>query len=137
MALLDLPTREDYNALQQKLDAVLAFLQAARPPAADELVSVERVAAYTHFDRRTVEQWVEEGRFDSRGKKVYLPAYKFSGRLRFKLSEVEAFGLGIGVLTPSQQPGGRPEPVKAAPRNALKKARKPAAVPSEKALRVA
>ncbi|MDO7851589.1 helix-turn-helix domain-containing protein [Hymenobacter convexus] len=133
MALLDLPTRQDYDALQAKLDAVLAFLQAQRPPAADELVSVERVAAYTHFDRRTVEQWVEQGRFDGRGKKVYLPAYQFSGRLRFKLAEVEAFGLGIGVLKPSLQPGGRPEPVKAAP----KKSAKSAAVASEQALRVA
>ena len=132
MALLDLPTRQDFDALQAKLDAVLAHLQAARPPAADELVSVERVAAYTHFDRRTVEQWVEEGRFDAKGKKVYLPAYKFSGRLRFKLAEVEAFGLGIGVLVPSQQEGGRPEPVKPA-----RKSTKTAPVASEKALRVA
>jgi hypothetical protein len=131
--LLDLPSRDDFNQLQQKLDAVLAHLQAARPPAPDEFMSVEQVAAYTHFDRRTVEQWAEEGRFNEQGRKVYLPAYKYSGRLRFKRLDVEAFGLGVGVLTPSQQPGGRPEPVKKAPQ----KSRKSAAVPSERALRVA
>ena len=135
--LLDLPSRDDINLLAQKLDAVLAQLQARQPPVPDEFMSVEQVAAYTRFDRRTVEQWAEEGRFNEQGRKVYLPAYKFSGRLRFKRLDVEAFGLGVGVLAPSQQAGGRPEPVKAAPRKVPAKIRKPAAVPSERALRVA
>ena len=132
MALLDLPTRQDYEALQAKLDAVLDFLKAAQPVGPDELLSVEQVA-YTRFDRRTVEQWAEDGRFNEAGKKVYLPAYKYSGRLRFKRLDVEAFGLGVGVLTPSQQAGGRPEPVKPA----AKKAKHPSPVASERALRVA
>lgn len=132
MALLDLPTRQDYEALQTKLDAVLSHLQAARAPAADEFMSVEQVAAYTRFDRRTVEQWAEEGRFNEQGRKVYLPAYKYSGRLRFKRGDVEAFGLGVGVLVPSLG-GGQPEAVK--PAGNASRGRKPAAVASERALR--
>jgi hypothetical protein len=137
MALLDLPTRQDFETLQAKLDAVLAHLAQARAaPPEDELLSIEQVAAYTRFDRRTVEQWVKEGRFDERGKKVYLPARQYSGRLRFKRADVEAFGLGIGVLEPSVVDGERPQPVKQAP--APKKTRsKTAAVASERALRVA
>lgn len=116
MALLDLPTRQDYETLLAKLDAVLAHLaHAPAPSAADELLSVEQVAAYTHFDRRTVEQWVKEGRYDERGKKVYLPVYQYSGRLRFKRTDVEAFGLGVGVLTPSPAAGERPVATKPAP----------------------
>ena len=131
--LLDLPSRQDFEALQAKLDAVLAYLAATAKPGADEFLSVEEVAAYTRFDRRTVEQWTSEGRFDERGRKVYLPAYWYSGRLRFKRLDVEAFGLGVGVLTPSPRAGGRPEPVKAA----AKKNHKTDAVSSERALRVA
>jgi hypothetical protein len=47
---------------------------------------------------------------------------------------VEAFGLGVGVLTPSLT-GQRPEPTKVAP--AAKKAKKTSPVASDKALRVA
>jgi hypothetical protein len=67
-----------------------------------------------------VEQWTKEGRFDERGRKVYLPVYQYSGRLRFKRSDVEAFGLGIGVLQPSPVLGERPTPTKPA-----RKPRKP------------
>ena len=129
MALLDLPTRQDMEALAAKLDAVLAQLTAAQAPAATELVSLARVAAYTHFDQRTVRQWVEQGRFDQQGKKVYLPAYEYSGRLRFKLADVDAFGLRIGVLAPSVARES-PQPTK-------KAKLKTAPLPSQNALRLA
>lgn len=127
---LDLATRADILDLKSMLEAVLAQ-QAAKPAAADEpLMSVDEVAAYTHFDRRTVEQWVKKGDFDQRGKLVYLPAYEYSGRLRFKRADVEAFGLGVGVLKPSVTIGERPEPTKQP-----KKSKKAAPVASEEALR--
>ena len=137
MALLDLPTRQDYETLAGKLDALLARLAPAPAPAsAEPLLSVEDVAGYTRFDRRTVEQWATEGRFNTAGKRVYLPAYQFSGRLRFKRHEVEAFGLGCGVLTPSLVAGDRPQPTKAA---AGAKPRRPKMAPPalEQVLRVA
>lgn len=135
MAVLDLLTRQDYEVLTAKLDAVLAHLaQAPAASAADELLSVEQVAAYTHFDRRTVEQWVKEGRYNERGKKVYLPVYQYSGRLRFKRSDVEAFGLGIGVLTPSPVVGERPTPTKPAP--AAKRTRKNTSGPTSGSMRL-
>ena len=124
--LLDLPTRQDYDELKTLLSAVLTAVQQPAAPAAAELLSLEQVAAYTGFDRRTVEKWAAEGRFNEAGKRVYLPAYEFTGRLRFKRADVEAFGLGVGVLAPSC-PGQRPEPVK--------KSKKPLA--SERALKVA
>lgn len=132
--LLDLPSRQDFEVLTAKLDALLALAAQPVQTAADDFLSIEQVAAYTCFDRRTVEQWVKQGRFDERGKKVYLPAYEYSGRLRFKRGDVEAFGLGVGVLTPSGA-GERPTPTKEAP--VAKKARKPTPVASDKALRVA
>ncbi|MDB5270222.1 MAG: hypothetical protein JWP58_3262 [Hymenobacter sp.] len=130
--LLDLPTRQDMEAIQAQLNAVLDLLARAPAPTSDDLLSVEQVAAYTRFDRRTVEKWVEEGQFNETGRKVYLPAHRYSGRLRFKRGDVEAFGLGIGVLTPSLG-GGQPEAVKPAAK--APRSRKPAAVPSERALR--
>jgi len=129
--LLDLPSRQDLEAIQAQLKTVLDLLARAPTPTAEDMLSVEQVAAYTRFDRRTVEKWVEEGQFNELGRKVYLPAHKYSGRLRFKRADVEAFGLGVGVLTPSLG-GGRPEAVKPA-----RKSSKTSAVASEKALRVA
>jgi hypothetical protein len=123
----DLATRDDIMSLKATFEAVLA--QLAKPAPADEkLLSVQEVASYTHFDRKTVESWVKVGRFGGDGKRVYLRAYEFSGRLRFKLSEVEAFGLGVGVLAPSIT-GERSEPTK--------KAKKSPPIASDKALRVA
>jgi hypothetical protein len=68
---------------------------------------------------------------------VYLPAYEFrDGPLRFKLSEVEAFGIGIGVLTPNPVVGEPALPVKKAP-TAPKSKKKAALLESSKALKVA
>lgn len=132
--LLDLASRQDILDLKALLTEVRAA-QAAPPVPADEpLLSVQQVADYTRFDRKTVEKWVKEGRFDVRGKRAYLPAYEYCGRLRFKRADVEAFGLGVGVLTPSLA-GERPAPAKAAP--GTEKARKTPPVASDKALRVA
>jgi hypothetical protein len=113
--LLDLPSRQDIEVLTAKLDALLALAAQPVQAAADDFLSIEQVAAYTRFDRRTVEQWVKQGRYNERGKKVYLPAYEYSGRLRFKRGDVEAFGLGVGVLEPSAATGQPPQPTKAAP----------------------
>ena len=133
MALLDLLTRQDLEPLSAKLDQLLALhAQAPAIPAEEQLLSVLDVAKYTHFDRKTVEQWVRKGRYNDRGKLVYLPVFEYNGRWRFKRADVEAFGLGIGVLAPTL-PGEAPQPVKS-----TKKASKPAAVvASDRALRVA
>ena len=128
--LLDLPTRQDFEGIQAQLKAVLDLLARAPTLTADDLMSVEQVAVYTHFDRRTVEKWVEEGQFNEAGKRIYLPAHKYSGRLRFKRADVEAFGLGVGVLASSL--AGTPEAVKPSG-----KSKKNASVASERALRVA
>ena len=135
MALLDLLTRQDLEALTAKLDALLALAAQPVPTAADDFLTIEQVAAYTHFDRRTVEQWRTEGRFDARGKKVYLAAYEYSGRLRFKRGDVEAFGLGVGVLTPSAAVGAPPTPTKEAP--AAKKPARSKNLPGDPVMRVA
>ena len=129
--LLDLPSRQDFETLQSKLDAVLAHLTAAATPAADELLSIEHVAEYTRFDRRTVEKWVAEGQFNESGKRIYLPAHKYSGRLRFKRADVEAFGLGVGVLEPSHV--GVPIPTKKADKAIATKKKR--VVTSEQAMR--
>lgn len=113
--LLDLASRQDFELLTAKLDALLALAAQPVASAAEDFLSIEQVAAYTRFDRRTVEHWTKQGRYNERGKKVYLPAYEYSGRLRFKRGDVEAFGLGVGVLTPSAAAGQPPEPTKAAP----------------------
>ena len=125
--LLDLPSRQDFEALSAKLDAMLQLLQTPAKPAADELLTLEQVAAYTKFDSRTVKQWVKAGRFDKKGKKVYLPVYQFSDLLRFKRSDVDAFGQGIGVLEATDTGEAQP----------AKKSKKAPAVDSKQALRVA
>ena len=132
--LLDLASRQDILALTSKLDTVLAQLAAPPTPADQALLSVQQVAEYTHFDRKTVEKWVKEGRYNAGGKKVYLPAYDYCGRLRFKRADVEAFGFGVGVLA-CTLPGEKPQPTKEAP--AAKKTKKSSPVASDKALRVA
>lgn len=123
--LLDLPSRQDIEALQGKLDAVLGLLNRAPAPVDAELMSIQEVVAYTRFNRKTVEKWVAEGEFGETGKRIYLPAFRFSGRLRFKRTEVEAFGLGIGALKPALGTG-QPTAVKT---------KKTTAVTSERALR--
>ncbi|WP_210521605.1 helix-turn-helix domain-containing protein [Hymenobacter terricola] len=130
--LLNIPSAEDFQALQQKLDAVLAHLVAAAKPAADEFMSLQEVATYTQFDPRTVEKWVNEGDFSKAGKRIYLQAHRYSGRLRFKRTDVEAFGLGVGVLTPSLG-AGLPEAIKSA--STGKATKKSRATTSEQALR--
>jgi excisionase family DNA binding protein len=129
--LLDLPSRQEVLDLAAKLDTVLALLE--RPvPKPDDLMSVEEVADYTRFHRRTVEKWAEVGEYNHQGKRVFLPAYRYTGRLRFKRGDVEAFGLGIGALQPSIA-GEPPQPVKSG-----KPAKKPKApLASTQALRVA
>ncbi|MGI4762517.1 MAG: hypothetical protein ACRYF0_17530 [Janthinobacterium lividum] len=132
--LLDLATREDIALLSAKFDQVLAALAKPAAPAIEELLTIEQVASHTKFDARTVRDWVVSGRFDTTGHKVYLPALDFrNGQLRFKWTAVEAFGLGIGVLTPSLVVGERAQPVK----QAKKQAKKRAPVDSEEALKVA
>jgi len=56
--MLDLASRQDILALTAKLETVLAQFAAPPPPADKVLLSVQQVAAYTHFDRKTVEKWV-------------------------------------------------------------------------------
>jgi hypothetical protein len=129
--LLDLATRQDVVALQSTLDQVLGLLSRAQATVADEFMTLEQVAAYVRFDKRVVEKWVREGQFNEGGKKIYLPAHKYSGRLRFKRADVEAFGLGVGVLVPSL--AGTPEAAKPAADG--KRPRKNASVASEQALR--
>jgi excisionase family DNA binding protein len=132
---LDLASRQDILVLTAKLDTVLAQLATPAASAGEPLLSVQQVADYTRFDRKTVEKWVKEGRWDTAGKRAYLPAYDFCGRLRFKRADVEAFGLGVGVLA-CTLPGERPEPTKAAP--ATKKPKKSTTpLASEAALKVA
>jgi hypothetical protein len=133
--LLDLPSRQDIEVLTAKLDALLALAAQPVQAAADDFLSIEQVAAYTRFDRRTVEQWVKQGRFNEKGKKVYLAAYEYSGRLRFKRGDVEAFGLGVGVLTPSAAVGAPPTPTKEAP--AAKKPARSKNPPGGSVMRVA
>lgn len=136
MALLDLPTREDYAALAAKLDRVLSLLAQPAAPATEQLVTLEQVASHTKFDPRTVRDWVQSGRFDDTGHRVYLPAYEFrNGQLRFKLSAVEAFGLKVGVLKPSPVAGAPAVATKAAKPAQPKK--KGAPVASSDALKVA
>jgi excisionase family DNA binding protein len=138
--LLDIPTRKEYEALEAKIDRLQATAEAVHAllkdaPSADGMLSVEQVAKYTNFNRRTVEKWVEKGDWNDQGKRVYLPAYKRSGRLRFKRSEVDAFCQGVGVLEPSID-GAPPQPTKQA--SAAKQTKKTStATASEKALRVA
>ncbi|MDO7885321.1 hypothetical protein [Hymenobacter cheonanensis] len=133
--LLDIATREDIATLSAKFDLVLAALAKPAAPAIEELVTIEQVANHTKFDHRTVRDWVVNGRFDATGHKVYLKAYEYrNGQLRFKLSEAEAFGLKIGVLTPSLTAGAMP--VKQGPA-AKKHSKKRASLDSEEALKVA
>ena len=54
--VLDLASRQDILALTAKLETVLAQFAAPPPPADKVLLSVQQVAAYTHFDRKTVEK---------------------------------------------------------------------------------
>ena len=133
----DLASSQDIAALDAKLSQVLALLVQPTAPNVETLVTLEQAASHTKFDKRTVRDWVKTGRFDARGKRVYLPAYEYrDGHLRFKLSEVEAFGIGIGVLTPNPIVGEPALPTKAAP--AAKQAKKSRApLDSSTALKVA
>jgi len=109
--LLDLPSSQQVDDLKQLLLEVREELRVLRQaPSPTDYLSVEEVAKYLGFHRRTVEKWAFEGEYNAQGKRIYLPVSKYSGRLRFKRGDVEAFGLGIGVLTPSLT--GPPEPVK-------------------------
>jgi excisionase family DNA binding protein len=111
----DLASSQDIEMLKAMLTTVLTKLgEHGGAPTADEMLDVEEVAKYTKFHKRTVEKWTTAGDWNDEGKRVYLPAYKYSGRLRFKRSDVEAFGLGIGVLEPSIA-GEPPQPTKKAP----------------------
>lgn len=132
MSLVDLVTRQDLEPLAAKLDQLLALhAQAAAAPAAEEpLLSMLEVVAYAGFDRKTVEKWVREGRYNEKGKRVYLRVYEFSGRWRFKRADVLAFGQSIGVLAPTL-PGEPPRRAKPAPTPPT------APVASAEALRVA
>lgn len=133
MSLIDILTRQDLEPLAAKLDKLLALVtQPPAIPAEEQLLSVLDVVKYTHFDRKTVEQWVRKGRYNDKGKRVYLPVLEYNGRWRFKRADVEAFGLGIGVLAPTL-PGEPPQAVKPAP----KSRKSPAPVTSTPALRVA
>lgn len=125
----DLASAQQIKALEAKLDLVLMQLATKPAPDEEQLLSVQDVSDYTHFDRKTVESWVKKGDYDQTGKLVYLRAFRFSGRLRFKRADVEAFGLGVGVLQPSLT-SEHPTPTKE-----TKKTKKSAPVASEKALR--
>jgi excisionase family DNA binding protein len=135
--MLLIPSASDIQAIiKAELAQLLAELRpTVAAPSADEMLSVEEVAEYTHFHRRTVEKWALAGEFNEQGKRVYLQAYKYSGRLRFKRADVEAFGLGIGVLEPSIA-GEAPQATKVAPA-AKKSIKKIAPQASEQALKVA
>jgi hypothetical protein len=133
----DLASSQEIAALDAKLSQVLALLVQPAAPSVEPLVTLEQVAGHTKFDKRTVRDWVKTGRFDATGHRVYLPAYEYrEGQLRFKLSEVEAFGIGIGVLTPNPILGQPALPTKPAAAPARTK-KNGAPVDSRKALKVA
>ncbi|MVN76913.1 helix-turn-helix domain-containing protein [Hymenobacter sp. HMF4947] len=134
--LLDLSTSEQVNDLKQLMLEMRAELRDLRkaPVTNEPLMSIEEVAEYTRFERRTVEKWVADGEYGLGGKKIYLHAARYSGRLRFKRADVEQFGLGVGVLTPSVA-GEAPQPTKAPAAKSTRK--KSAPVDSRQALKVA
>jgi hypothetical protein len=136
MSSFDLASSQQISALDAKLSQVLALLEKPAVPAVEQMVTLEQVASHTQFDPRTVQSWVKAGRYDATGHRVYLPAYLFSGMLRFKLSEVESFGLGTGVLTANPILGEPPLPTKQAP-TGQKTKKKRAPVESVDALKVA
>jgi len=132
----DLASSQEIAALDAKLSQVLALLVQPAAPNVEPLVTLEQVASHVKFDKRTVRDWTRTGRYDARGKRVYLPAYEYrDGHLRFKLSEVEAFGIGVGVLTPNPIVGEPALPTKQAPAAPAKKKRVP--VESRQALKIA
>lgn len=133
----DLASSQEIAALDAKLSQVLTLLVKSAMPAVEELVTLEQVASHTHFDPRTVKSWVKTGRYDATGHRVYLQAYSFSGMLRFKLSEVEAFGLGIGVLTANPIAGQPALPTKQGTAGPKAPKKKGAPVESAAALKVA
>jgi excisionase family DNA binding protein len=128
---LDLASRQDILEIKALLQELYASQTAKPVPANEPLMDVQSVADYTHFDRKTVEKWVKKGEYNGTGRLVYLPAFQFGGRLRFKRADVEAFGLGTGVLVPSIKAGEAPVATK--PTKQPKKSKTPVA--SEKALR--
>ena len=136
----DLASSQEVAALDAKLSQVLALLTQPAAPAVEPLVTLEQAASHVKFDKRTVRDWIKTGRFDATGRRVYLPAYEYrDGHLRFKLSEVEAFGLGIGVLTANPVAGQPALPIKQGPAAAGPKAPKKKGAPGESvaALKVA
>lgn len=135
--MLDLASSQEVAALAAKLDQVLTLLRQPPSPTVEPLVTLEQAASHVKFDKRTVRDWIKTGRYDATGHRVYLPAYEYrDGQLRFKLSEVEAFGIGIGVLVPNPIVGEPALPVKAAPASPKTK-KKAAPVESAAALKVA
>ena len=136
--MLDLASSQDIATLAAQVAQVLTLLKQPPAPAVEPLVTLEQAASHVKFDKRTVRDWIKTGRYDATGRRVYLPAYEYrDGHLRFKLSEVEAFGLGIGVLTANPVAGQPALPTKQDPAGPKAPKKKGAPVESAAALKVA
>lgn len=85
--------------LEQLLARMTALLQApaALPAASDEYLTLEEVAKATRVSTRTVKKWVQEGKYDRKGRHIQLLALEFSpGFLRIPRSALLAYGEGVG-----------------------------------------
>lgn len=92
----DLVTKADLEQLYSRLEQLLQK-PAAAPVASEEYLTLDEVAAATRVSTRTVKKWVNEGKYDRRGRHIQLLALEFSpGFLRIPRSALLAYGEGVG-----------------------------------------
>ncbi|GAB2954619.1 hypothetical protein GCM10027048_20120 [Hymenobacter coalescens] len=113
MNVNDLVTKGDLDALAKRLEALLAPAAGAPPPAAgDDYLSIDEVAQLTGFNRKTVQKWIAQGKYDRKGKLITLYTLEFApGFPRIPRSALVAFGQGVGFDTSRLMP---PPPMRVA-----------------------
>ncbi|WP_276496696.1 helix-turn-helix domain-containing protein [Pontibacter litorisediminis] len=82
--------------LQEVTNKLLQEIQSLKTiahQASDRILSIDEAVELVGYSRKTVTNWIKEGKLDRKGKRVYLEAFEFApGQYRISHNKLMEFG---------------------------------------------
>jgi uncharacterized protein YaeQ len=98
MRLDEILTRADLQPIEQLLRTTLHAIEQSRTTEGERLLTIDEAAAYTQHTRKTVLQWIREGKPDAQGRIIRLQVLEFQpGNKRIPLSALLAYGKALSI----------------------------------------
>lgn len=82
--------------LQEVVGTLLSEIKSLKDiatQASDRILTIDEASEVVGYSRKTITNWIKEGKKDRRGKTVYLEVFEFApGQYRIPMNKLLAFG---------------------------------------------